>query len=538
MCGKLISTVFFLLAIFVLVNAQLKWRLEDDGQSVAPTRRRDAGLGYEPESNVLVLFGGKDINNKHLDDTWIYSIYSGRWRNATSTDRPPARRSFVYGSVGKRFFIATGEGKPLLNDIWEFNFTSESWKQLPQKTCDTESQIPQPRYGGAGGIHPDSDQLYVSLGFGKVRYFDTFVYNISKKCWKEVTSGASNVYNPSYPHARCLHGGAMTDKNELVIFGGCLGGGGVAGPCPTGDTWMLRKDTRGDMKWTEMEYCPLPRIYTTMAKLPSPSRKAVLYGGVEKSKQVLTTSEIPPNEIAIFDSLSKTWTLKQTQEKNSPDRRASAVMVTVKEGIYMFGGVSMESGGLMNDLWLLEGDADKSPTLDTCNRLFINHIAVHGILMFLGWGVFLQLGAFVAMYCRGSSSTWFRFHFGLQTFGLLLSLAGLVFAVLSVDIFKTHFTQAHSVIGLIVMIVGCLQPLNAVFRPHISKVKTIKRRVWEFFHKNLGRIVLPLATVNITLGMFVGVVPRPIWIAWVVYWAVLAFMCILAELCKMRRVKE
>lgn len=84
-------------------------------------------------------------------------------------------------------------------------------------------------------------------------------------------------------------------------------------------------------------------------------------------------------------------------------------------------------------------------------------------------------------------------------------------------------------------------PTESVYhysRPHVDKVKTIQRSVWEFFHKNLGRIVLILATVNITLGMFLGVVSRPVWIAWAVYWAVLAFMYILAELCKMRRVKN
>lgn len=77
--------------------------------------------------------------------------------------------------------------------------------------------------------------------------------------------------------------------------------------------------------------------------------------------------------------------------------------------------ISFDSdGGLMNDVWFLEGDVDKTPTVDACNRFFFNHIMVHGILMFLGWGLFLQLGAFVARYCKGSSSTWFRFHFGLQ----------------------------------------------------------------------------------------------------------------------------
>ena len=71
--------------------------------------------------------------------------------------------------------------------------------------------------------------------------------------------------------------------------------------------------------------------------------------------------------------------------------------------------------GSLNDIWLLKGDvsdADKTPTAGGCGSADFNLIALHGIFMFLGWGVLLQLGAFLARYFRHRQPEgwWFKMH--------------------------------------------------------------------------------------------------------------------------------
>ena len=47
-----------------------------------------------------------------------------------------------------------------------------------------------------------------------------------------------------------------------------------------------------------------------------------------------------------------------------------------------------------------------------------------------------------------------------QIFGLLISIAGFVCAILSVQF--GHFMFAHAIIGLVIMVLGVFQPINAL----------------------------------------------------------------------------
>lgn len=53
------------------------------------------------------------------------------------------------------------------------------------------------------------------------------------------------------------------------------------------------------------------------------------------------------------------------------------------------------------------------------------------------------------------------------------------------------------------------------------------RRLWEFSHKFMGRSTLILALINISLGMFLAVVPTAVFAVWFGYlgaWVVLFFI--------------
>merc|ERR1712039_311414 len=59
----------------------------------------------------------------------------------------------------------------------------------------------------------------------------------------------------------------------------------------------------------------------------------------------------------------------------------------------------------------------------------------------------------------------------------------------------------HGLIGLIVMTLGVLQPLNAVVRPHGEGAM---RTTWEMMHKNIGRSAIVFGLLNCTFGAMVA----------------------------------
>ena len=168
----------------------------------------------------------------------------------------------------------------------------------------------------------------------------------------------------------------------------------------------------------------------------------------------------------------------------------------------------MFGGSYNNDIWLLQGDSeDVENTADhsqTCKKPFsgtLNLIMLHGVFMVVGWGILLQMGAFIARYFRKHDPMWFHLHRVCQISGLLFAIGGFICAVMSVGF--DHFKFAHGGLGLVIMILGILQPLNAVIRPHKKPGEPIatKRKIWEFIHLNSGRLALLLAVVEIPLGL-------------------------------------
>jgi hypothetical protein len=89
--------------------------------------------------------------------------------------------------------------------------------------------------------------------------------------------------------------------------------------------------------------------------------------------------------------------------------------------------------------------------------------------MFLAWGVFLPLGIFIVRYTKtlkpdAKFPVWFQYYRIIQSVGLCFALVGFVMALTVVD--GDHFMRPHQRLGLAVMIIGLLQPMNALIRPH------------------------------------------------------------------------
>ncbi|XP_058949636.2 uncharacterized protein [Pocillopora verrucosa] len=523
----MLRPLIFLLLV-TAVYSQLKWRLlsATNDSDPFPKPRRDSSIGFDRKKNRLIIFGGR-AGQDNFADTWSFDLSSNEWKELIpgSDDSIPEKRfSMVYGAENGRgaFYISTGEysgegdssKRRFFNDIAKFDFDTGKWTRL----SDNSNIKPQMRYGSAGGIFDDGkgvNGFYITHGFSGTRYSNTLKFDLEKNQWEEKFSGSNN-YNPNYPHARCLHTGTLTKPDELVMYGGCLGGGMTGGSCPSKDNW---KFDATKTEWTRLEECSTPRMYSAMAMLPplnGSERRAVLYAGQETSKSVLVTSRYEANEIAVFNPDTNKWERK-TVEGTPPARRVGHVMTTTDSGIVLFGGSGSDGDGLLNDIWLLEGtaaEADKNPSAGGCGSSDFNLVALHGIFMFIGWGVLLQAGAFIARYFRHKDPWWFKMHRGLQVTGLVLTIAGLICAFISVPF--DHLKFAHGALGIIIMIIGVGQPLNAAVRPHKHPdgSRSTGRVIWELVHKNIGRLGLILALINISLGLLLAVAPVAAWAVW------------------------
>lgn len=96
----------------------------------------------------------------------------------------------------------------------------------------------------------------------------------------------------------------------------------------------------------------------------------------------------------------------------------------------------------------------------------------------------------------------FQLHRATQTLGLLLATVGFFLAVAKFDSLPSG--DSHKRFGIVVMVLGWLQPINALVRPHppeSGEKPTVLRRVWEFVHHVVGWVCVGLAVSTIVQGL-------------------------------------
>lgn len=577
--------------------------------SLRPAGRIDGAFVYDALRSRVLLFGGRGANGTVLSDTWELQLEienedttsptlasSVAWsRISTPIERTPGPRfDFVSGVLtiddDTYFVIATGDAGAgvRLNDVWALRLSrnnassnaNEGWLQVTiEKDASNDVLMPRKRYGAVGGAINGTNQLLVTHGFDAARFHDSFKLTLTldedattngiNGKWEEISRG-SNEYSPSSPHARCLGAGSVSNRGDLVMFGGCLTGGKTGGPCPSNDGWVLTSSTststsassgsgsgnenpNGNQKeveysWNRAENGPAASWKNIMTTWES-SGEVLLYGGSDTSNQVLTTSGTSNDELNLLNPKTGTWRrfLART-ETSIPSKREDMMMTSLVVGnaqhSIMWGGrasgnqfdseVYLLSASLTND----NNENVSSGEVSSGGKRWFTIWMLHGIFMFLGWGVCLQGGAFVARYFRDRDPWWFKFHRMVQSIGLLLALVGFALGIMSANtVAATHFQFTHAILGLVIMIIGCLQPLNAFIRPHPGEKW---RELWSFFHKNLGRLALILALVNIALGFFMALATKAIYVTYFVYIGVLlaAYIVFEARLRAQRKPKD
>ena len=125
---------------------------------------------------------------------------------------------------------------------------------------------------------------------------------------------------------------------------------------------------------------------------------------------------------------------------------------------------------------------------------------LHGALMFLGWGLLVPAGVTAASSFKHEDPAWIKAHRALNASGLLAALAGFIVALVELrPFFGEPVVSSHGIIGCVVMLLGCVQPVMAYFRPG----KTDPNRVYfNYAHWSFGFSAVILGLANCATGTY------------------------------------
>lgn len=152
------------------------------------------------------------------------------------------------------------------------------------------------------------------------------------------------------------------------------------------------------------------------------------------------------------------------------------------------------------------GDSSKKISQSSSNMAF----AAHGALMFLGIWMFMPGAVVWSRFGRPGpgdkpSAEWLSWHKNLMITATILVIVAAIVAYADVaKLGAEHYDGAHGKLGLAVIIIILVQPVNGFLRPGNPPEglpKSTKRVNWERFHKSTGYLVLFLGFIAVITGI-------------------------------------
>ena len=194
----------------------------------SPNRRTRHSMAFDPARGKVLLFGGFDIANTHLNDVWEWDVAARAWTDVTPALRPAPRSDagMVYDeAAGKLVLFGGSNGTSFFNDTWEWDTTAKSWANVTPA-----GSKPSARYTQALVFNPACMNVVLFGGWTVTGASnETWEWNGLTKTWSPSAESASG------PSRRSGHAAAYErNTNSVVLFGGSTNNNVTAG-----DTWEL-----------------------------------------------------------------------------------------------------------------------------------------------------------------------------------------------------------------------------------------------------------------------------------------------------------
>ena len=133
-------------------SASWSWRELSTGKSRPPARFRH-DMAWVSNTEVLVLFGGQNPNNRLFGDTWQLTITAadheggveGNWKQVKASSSPPPRVDHSMVSLGLYVYLHggydTGPDYVPYNDVWRFSVVDMTWSEMPSFQLPSRAQF-------------------------------------------------------------------------------------------------------------------------------------------------------------------------------------------------------------------------------------------------------------------------------------------------------------------------------------------------------------------------------------------------------------
>jgi hypothetical protein len=179
--------------------------------STSPTPRHSAVMVYDPQDEVIILFGG-NTGRTIMRDTWVFNCSSQVWTEMTPAIKPPARMShaMVYDTINERaiVFSGYGTGGPAVNDTWAYNYITNTWEEM------NPAIAPHARYGTVFAYDEMNGTMIIFGGNSNGYFSDTWSYNYETDTWTELAP----MTHPQALKWSCMIYDSTNQKS--VLFGG------------------------------------------------------------------------------------------------------------------------------------------------------------------------------------------------------------------------------------------------------------------------------------------------------------------------------
>jgi hypothetical protein len=219
--------------VWVLANANgvggtPTW-IELNPSGPLPPARSGHVAAYDPNTNVLIIFGGTNCDGDYLSDVWVLNNANGlgtgtrKWRQLAPTGTNPPGRAYavsVYNSAANQLVVYGGFDSTTLPDLWVLSDANGTKKTSSWSPVSPAGTPPPARYGAVSGYDSTDDIMIINGGYSTAGILgDTWVLQnatgaAGTPTWASLTTSHagpqiyfhSGIYDPA--------------SNELVVFAG------------------------------------------------------------------------------------------------------------------------------------------------------------------------------------------------------------------------------------------------------------------------------------------------------------------------------
>jgi Galactose oxidase, central domain len=323
LCGAALSALFAVLATGLSLAAEptaLTWT-----QLTAAGFPARAGFAtaYDPISQKVVAFGGRDVNGIFYSDTWTFD--GATWQKIQTKSAPTGRAgaAMAYDTQTKTLVLFGGfSGFIIFNDTWLWDGSSSTWKQAHPKH--------KPSAALNAMLFTDPANGHADMFGGKhAQFYSRDTLQWTGKDWTLLAptnspyprDGAVNAFDPVH--------------NNIVVFGGLS------------DNWITQNTWTWDgTDWTEKNVKKQPdTLYFTSGAYDPALKKVVVFSGGSGGVDQTTT----------WAWTGSKWMSLTPATSPTPREQFGTVWDPATSQFLIFGGTNFHTGDFFSDTWMLEG---------------------------------------------------------------------------------------------------------------------------------------------------------------------------------------